>query len=140
MVEKQRHAAKVSKKHDVPVAQINGDSLGKDAQTTDPSNECAFKTIKPGILSSANGAAMARTKSRPIKLSPTDREALSALTGTGAHPALQVRRARCLPTLLPGPMYTDTVMKVSKAYAESGGDVQATITERSVSFRRWPRS
>lgn len=71
MVEKQRHAAKVSKKHDVPVTQINGDSLGKDAQTTDPSNECALNTIKPSILSSANGAAMARTKSRPVKLSPT---------------------------------------------------------------------
>ena len=39
---------------------------------------------------------MARTKSRPVCLSPVDRQALTAITRTGSHPAQQVRRARVL--------------------------------------------
>ncbi|HZJ06802.1 MAG TPA: hypothetical protein VFD59_15200 [Nocardioidaceae bacterium] len=39
---------------------------------------------------------MARSKSRPVALSPVDREMLVKLVRTGSHPAQQVRRARIL--------------------------------------------
>jgi transposase len=88
---------------------------------------------------------MSRTKSRPVVLSPVERRALTRLVRTGSHPAQQVRRARVLLALdendpdRDGPVPTqqvvaervgvhvDTVVKTSKAYAERGGDVQATI-------------
>lgn len=91
---------------------------------------------------------MSRTKSRPVVLSRAERQLLTTLTRTGAHPAQQVRRARILLELdenspgRHGPVPTqetvagrpgvavDTVVKVSKAYAERGGDVQATITRK----------
>ena len=91
---------------------------------------------------------MSRTKSRPVVLSPAERQLLTALTRTGAHPAQQVRRARILLELdenkpdRDGPVPTqetvaeragvavDTVVKVSKAYADRGGDVAATITRK----------
>ena len=91
-------------------------------------------------------AVMAGTKSRPVALSPAEREMLTGITRTGSHPAQQVRRARILLELDendpgrhgPVPLQTmvadragvcaDTVVKVSKAYAESGGDVATTIT------------
>ncbi|WP_427018193.1 hypothetical protein ACQCSX_06315 [Pseudarthrobacter sp. P1] len=91
---------------------------------------------------------MARTKSRPVRLSPSERRMLTGLTRTGSHPAQQVRRARILRELDednpcrdgPAPtqqavaaragVCTDTVVKVSTAYADSGGDVEATITRR----------
>src|SRR5881409_1160093 len=41
-------------------------------------------------------AVMARTKSRPIRLSAADRQMLTGLARTGSHPAQQVRRARIL--------------------------------------------
>ena len=89
---------------------------------------------------------MTRTKSRPVALSPADRQMLTALVRTGSHPAQQVRRARILLELdennpdREGPVpfqivvaeragvHVDTVVKVSKAYADRGGDVAATIT------------
>src|SRR3954470_18827457 len=93
-------------------------------------------------------AVMARTKSRPIRLSAADRQMLTGLTRTGSHPAQQVRRARILLALdendpdRDGPVpaqaviaeragvCTDTIVKVSKAYADRGGDVQATVTRK----------
>lgn len=91
---------------------------------------------------------MARTKSRPVALSPAERQLLTTLIRTGVHPAQQVRRARILLELdendpeREGPVptqvivaaragvSTDTVVKVSKAYADRGGDVTATITRK----------
>lgn len=91
---------------------------------------------------------MARTKSRPVALDPRDRQMLFALTRTGSPPAQQVRRARILLALdendpdRVGPVptqvevaqrvgvCTDTVVKVSKAYADRGGEVAATITRK----------
>lgn len=91
---------------------------------------------------------MARTKSRPVALSPAEREKLTRLVRTGSHPAQQVRRARILleldendPDRL-GPVPTqevvaeragvhvDTVVKTSKAYVERGGDVEETICRK----------
>lgn len=91
---------------------------------------------------------MARTKSRPVVLNPVEREYLRLLVRTGSHPAQQVRRARILLELdeddpdREGPVPTqtvvaeragvhvDTVVKVSKAYADHAGDVEATITRK----------
>lgn len=91
---------------------------------------------------------MARRKSRPITLSAADRQMLTGLTRTGSHPAQEVRRARILLQLdendpdRDGPVpthavvaervgvCTDMIVKVSKAYADRGGDVQATITRK----------
>jgi hypothetical protein len=95
-----------------------------------------------------SSAVMARTKSRPITLSAADRQMLTELTRTGSHPAQEVRRARILLALdendpdRDGPVptqavvaeragvCTDMVVKVSKAYADRGGDVRATITRK----------
>jgi hypothetical protein len=91
---------------------------------------------------------MARRKSRPITLSAADRQMLTGLTRTGSHPAQEVRRARILLALdendpdRDGPVptqavvaervgvCTDMIVKVSKAYADRGGDVPATITRK----------
>jgi hypothetical protein len=91
---------------------------------------------------------MSRSKSRPVALSPAEREVLTRLVRTGSHPAQQVRRARILLELdendpdRDGPVppqgvvaeragvHVDTVMKTSRAYAERGGDVAATITRK----------
>ena len=91
---------------------------------------------------------MSRTKSRTVALSPAERQMLTALVRTGSHPAQQVRRARILLELdendpgRHGPVPTqeavaeragvavDTVVKVSKAYADRGGDVAETITRK----------
>jgi transposase len=88
---------------------------------------------------------MARSKSRPVALGPEDRARLRQVVRTGSHPAQEVRRARILLELdqndpdRDGPVplqevvaeragvCVDTVVKVSKAYAERGGDVSATI-------------
>ena len=73
---------------------------------------------------------------------------MTRLVRTGSHPAQQVRRARILLELdendpdRDGPVplqqgvaervgvHVDTVVKTSKAYAERGGDVQATISRK----------
>ena len=91
---------------------------------------------------------MSRSKSRPVVLSPGEREMLTRLVRTGSHPAQQIRRARILLELnennpdRDGPVPTqevvagragvdvDTVVKTSLAYAERGGDVQATISRK----------
>src|SRR4051794_27682657 len=89
-----------------------------------------------------------RTKSRPVVLSPADRKALMRLVRTGSNSAQQVRRARILLELAEndpdreGPVpaqevvaeragvHVDTVLKTSRAYAERGGDIQATISRK----------
>ena len=91
---------------------------------------------------------MARTKSRPVALSNADREWLLKRVRTGSYPAQQVRRARILLELdendpgrdgpVPSQMvvaeragvHVDTVLKTSRAYAEHGGDVEATISRK----------
>jgi Homeodomain-like domain len=91
---------------------------------------------------------MSRSKSRLVVLSPAERERLTRLVRTGSHPAQQVRRARILLELdendpdREGPVPTqevvaqragvhvDTVVKTSRAYAERGGEVEATISRK----------
>src|SRR5512144_1385172 len=91
---------------------------------------------------------MSRSKSRPVVLSPAEREMLRKLVRTGSPPAQQARRARILLELdendpdRDGPVLTqeviaervgvhaDTVAKTSKAYAERGGDVVVTISRK----------
>ena len=88
---------------------------------------------------------VARSKSRPVALSPAEREVLVKLVRTGSHPAQEVRRARILLELDENDphrdgqapthavvaeragVHVDTVVNTSKAYAERGGDVAATI-------------
>lgn len=91
---------------------------------------------------------MPRPKTHLVKLSSAERELLTQITRTGAHPAQHVRRARILLQLdenapeRDGPIpiqaivaeragvSTDTVVKVSKAYADRGGDALDTITRK----------
>ena len=91
---------------------------------------------------------MSRSKSRPVALSPAEREKLTKLVRTGSHPAQQVRRARILleldenDPLRDGPVpfqeviaeragvSVDTVQKTARAYAERGRDVEATIRRK----------
>lgn len=91
---------------------------------------------------------MSRSKSHPVALSAADRGMLVSLVRTGSHPAQQVRRARILLELdendpgRDGPVLTqevvaqragvhvDTVWKTSRAFAERGGDVVATISRK----------
>jgi Homeodomain-like domain len=91
---------------------------------------------------------MPRTKSRSVRLSAADRQMLTGLVRTGSHPAQEVRRARILLALdendpgRDGPVPTqsvvaervgvcaDMIVKVSKAYADRGGNVPATITRK----------
>ena len=94
------------------------------------------------------GSVKARTRTRPVRLSPADRKALVLLTRTGSHPAQEVRRARILLELdendrdRHGPVPTnaviagragvcvDTIVKVTRAYSEHAGDVQVTIRRK----------
>ena len=91
---------------------------------------------------------MSRSKSRPVVLSRAERGVLTRLVRTGSSPAQQVRRARILLELdendpdRDGPVPTqelvaqrarvhvDTVVKTAKAYAERGGDVEATVSRK----------
>ena len=93
-------------------------------------------------------SVMARSKSHPVALSTADREMLVRLVRTGSNPAQQVRRARILLELdendsgREGPVPTqavvaeragvhvDTVVKTSRAFAERGSDVEATISRK----------
>jgi transposase len=77
----------------------------------------------------------------PVRLSVEDREWLERLTTTGVHSASLIRRARVLLALdtTVGEVGTreevaaragasrETVRSISKRFAESGGDVHATI-------------
>lgn len=91
---------------------------------------------------------MSRSKSYPVALSAADRQLLVSLVRTGSHPAQEVRRARILLELDekdPGReglvptqevvaqragVHVGTVLRISKAYAGSGGDVTAVISRK----------
>jgi len=91
---------------------------------------------------------VSRTKSRPVVLSPAEREQLRRVVRTGSAAAQQVRRARILLELdeddpgRDGPVPTqdvvaqragvhvETVRKTARAYAERGGDVEAVISRK----------
>src|SRR3954471_13904795 len=93
-------------------------------------------------------SVMSRMKSRPVVLSPADRKALTRLVRTGSHAAQQVRRGRVLVGVGENDpqrqepvqtqevvaeragVHVDTVLKTSRAYAERGGDIQATISRK----------
>ncbi len=97
---------------------------------------------------------MGRTKSRPATLNVANRDSLTRILRTGSAPAQQVRRARILLELDenqpsregPSPTHTvvagragacvDTVVKVSKAYADRGGDATDTLTRKKRRIRR----
>jgi hypothetical protein len=103
-----------------------------------------FLPLQPAGIESR----VSRSKSRLVVLSPAEREQLTRLVRTGSHPAQQVRRARILLELdehdpdRQGPVPTqevvaqragvhvDTVVKTSRAYADRGGDVEATISRK----------
>ena len=84
---------------------------------------------------------MASQLKRPVRLSARDREELIRLTTTGVHPASAIRRARVLLALdvsvgEPDPKEViaarlgvsgEMLRLVAKRFAETGGDVLATI-------------
>lgn len=87
---------------------------------------------------------VSRSKSRPVSLSPGERELLMELFRTGSHPAQEIRRARILLELdqnhaSPATqeviakqvgVCATTVANVARVYAEHGGDVEATIRRK----------
>ena len=84
---------------------------------------------------------MPSQKKRPVTLTVADREELVRVSTTGVHPASMIRRARVLLALDTsvggvGPKEViaarlgvsgETLRLVAKRFAETGGDVQATI-------------
>jgi transposase len=81
---------------------------------------------------------------RPVVLTAADRDGLVRLTTTGVHPAAVIRRARALLALdtSVGEVASqeaiaarlgvsgETLRLVAKRFAETGGDVHATITRK----------
>jgi Homeodomain-like domain len=88
--------------------------------------------------------AMSRPKVFTVDLSDVDREMLTRVVTTGIHPARMIMRARVLLELdeNPGPVddraaigqrlgvAENTVGLIAKRFAETGGDVEATITRK----------
>ena len=84
---------------------------------------------------------MASQKKRPVTLTVADRQALVGVVTTGVHPASMIRRARVLLALDTSVGEVDpkeviarrigvsgeTLRLVAKRFAETGGDVRATI-------------
>ena len=84
---------------------------------------------------------MPSQKKRPVLLTETDREELVRITATGVHPASMIRRARVLLALDTSVGVVDpkeviaarlevsgeTLRLVAKRFADTGGDVHATI-------------
>jgi transposase len=84
---------------------------------------------------------MSSQKKRPVTLTGADRDGLGRLTRTGVHPASMIRRAGVLLALDTSVGVVDTVeviaarlgvsgetiRLVAKRFAETGGDVWATI-------------
>jgi transposase len=84
---------------------------------------------------------MPSQKKRPVALTPADREQLVRITMTGVHPASMIRRARVLLALDTSVGEVDpkeviaarlgvsgeTLRLVAKRFAETGGDVWATV-------------
>ena len=87
---------------------------------------------------------MGSQKKRPVALTAADREELVRVTTTGVHPASVIRRARILLALDTSAGEVDsqevisarlgvsgeTLRLVAKRFAETGGDVHATITRK----------
>ena len=87
---------------------------------------------------------MGSQKKRPVALTAADREELVRVTTTGVHPAAVIRRARVLLALDTSAGEVDsqeviaarlgvsgeTLRLVAKRFAETGGDVHATITRK----------
>jgi transposase len=81
---------------------------------------------------------------RPVALTAADRAELARLTTTGVHPAAMIRRARALLALDTSTgeagsqeeiaarlgVSGETLRLVAKRFAETGGDVHATITRK----------
>jgi len=80
-------------------------------------------------------------KKRPVLLTEADRDVLVRITTTGVHPASMIRRARVLLALDTSTRETgftqeiaarlevsgETLRLVAKRFADTGGDVHATI-------------
>jgi transposase len=87
---------------------------------------------------------MGSRKKRPVVLTAVDREELVRVTTTGVHPASMIRRARVLLALDTSAGEVDpkeviaarvgvsgeTLRLVAKRFAETGGDVWATIERK----------
>jgi hypothetical protein len=87
---------------------------------------------------------VASQKKRPVVLTAADREDLVRVTATGVHPASVIRRARVLLALDTSAEEIDsheviadrvgvspeTLRLVAKRFAETGGDVWATIARK----------
>jgi transposase len=87
---------------------------------------------------------MGSQKKRPVVLTVADREELVRVTTTGVHPASVIRRARVLLALDTSAGEIDsqdviaarlgvsgeTLRLVAKRFAETGGDVHATIVRK----------
>jgi transposase len=83
-------------------------------------------------------------KKRPVVLTAADREELVRVTTTGVHPASVIRRARVLLALDTSAGEVDsqeviaarvgvsgeTLRLVAKRFAETGGDVRATVVRK----------
>jgi transposase len=84
---------------------------------------------------------MSSQKKRPVTLTAVDREELARVTSTGVHPASMIRRARVLLALDTSAGKVDpkeviaarlgvsgeTLRLVAKRFAETGGDIWATV-------------
>jgi hypothetical protein len=87
---------------------------------------------------------MPSQKKRPVMLTARDREELIRLTSTGVHPASTIRRARVLLALDTSVDEMDAeeviatrrgvsremLRLVAKRFAETGGDIRATIARK----------
>ncbi|WP_228555028.1 helix-turn-helix domain-containing protein [Catenulispora pinisilvae] len=91
---------------------------------------------------------MSSVKKRPVVLDPADRQELVRITTTGVHPASMIRRARVLLALdtSMGPedlkeviaarleVSGETLRLVAKRFADTGGDVWATVGRKQRAF------
>jgi Homeodomain-like domain len=91
---------------------------------------------------------MPSQKKRPVSLTAADREALVKVTTTGVHPASMIRRANVLLALDTSAGEVDpkeviavrlgvsgeTLRLVAKRFAETGGDVWATVGRKQRAF------
>ena len=96
---------------------------------------------------------MPSQKKYPVTLTAEDREALERVTRTGVHKASLIRRARVLLALDTSVgdvddraviadrvgVWQETVRLISKRFAETGGEVWATVDASSVSSPRCRR-
>jgi hypothetical protein len=79
---------------------------------------------------------MSRSKTRPVVLTPAERNALTRLVRTGSHLAQQVRRARILLELDEGDPDRDGPVPLQAVVAERAGvHAPARPAERSMTTR-----